>query len=90
MITTLRRWLTCHWASSRIQRYLDTDPSAPLLPGELRRLRSHLEVCAYCTGRVEIYRRLHGELRQWGGTPSSEQVDRVRNAAERLIIRDQD
>ncbi|MGI8867365.1 MAG: anti-sigma factor family protein [Mycobacteriales bacterium] len=87
MITTLRSMLTCRWAARRIQRYLDSDPAAPLEPAELDRLEAHLADCARCSGRAEEYQALARALRQWSDrhAPDPRLVARVRDEAERLV-----
>lgn len=87
MISMVRSMVTCRWAARRIQRYLDSDPAAPLDVAELRRLEAHLAVCARCGPRVEEYRALRSALVQWSERrgPDPQLVARVHDVAERLI-----
>lgn len=87
MITSLRRMVTCHWTARRIQRYLDADPSAPLTPGEIARLESHLAVCERCTRLSEEHRVLHRALSHWPGRalPDEEAVARLRGFVDELM-----
>ena len=87
MITTIHGMLTCRWAARRIQRYLDSDPAAPLDPAELSRLEAHLAACARCSGRAEQYRALSRALAQWSDQhrPDPQLVARAHERAERLI-----
>jgi len=90
MITTLRSMLTCRWAARRIQRYLDSDPAAPLPAAEVDRLEAHLAVCARCSGRAEEYRALGRALREWSDrhAPDPQLLARVRDTAERLVAQE--
>lgn len=87
MITSLRSMLTCRWAARRIQRYLDSDPSALLDAAEVHRLAEHLAACARCSGRVEQYRALSQALheRSVRHRPDPELVTRMYEHAERLL-----
>lgn len=87
MMMSLRSMLTCRWAARRIQRYLDSDPSALLDAGEVQRLEEHLAACARCSGRIERYRALSQALHEWSARhrPDPELVARVHEQAERLI-----
>lgn len=76
MITSLRRMLSCHWSARRIQRYLDADPSAPLAPGEIVRLQSHLAVCEKCAQVADELRSLRIALAHLPG-PSVSDPDAV-------------
>lgn len=80
MTSTLRQMLTCHWTARRMQRYLDSDPAAPLTPGEVARLEEHLAVCDKCTQVVAEHRALNRALSLWsGGMPADPRsVDRMR------------
>ena len=84
MITSLRRMLTCQWTARRIQRYLDADPAAPLTPGEVARLESHLAECDKCTRVTEEHRALHRALSRWPGRPLPDEatVTRLRGFVE--------
>ncbi len=81
---------TCHWSARRIQRYLDADPSAPLSAQEIRRLESHLAICARCSAAVAEHRGLRRALARWASRrgPDPLLADRMRQAAERLIAQD--
>lgn len=81
MIATLHRMLTCRWSAARIQRYLDADPAAPLTPGEVVRLESHLAICEKCIGVVSEHRALRRALAHWpgGAAPDPEAVARLRS-----------
>lgn len=72
MMHSLRRLLACHWSARRIQRYLDADPSAPLTPGEISRLREHLANCDRCAQVVQEHRALHRALSAWPGRPDAD------------------
>jgi anti-sigma factor RsiW len=89
MIAMLRGMLTCRWAARRIQRYLDSDPAAPLDPAEVTRLEAHLAVCARCGGRAAEYRALRAALRSWSQrTPDPQLVARLHDEAERIIAQE--
>lgn len=87
MLTTM--W-TCRWSARRIQRYLDSDPSAPLTTAEIHRLEAHLATCEKCTAAAEEYRGLRRALMRWSQarTPDPTLVARVQETAERLIAED--
>lgn len=87
MLSTM--W-TCHWAGRRIQRYLDTDPAAPLTAQEVHRLETHLATCAKCTATAEDYRGIRRALATWSErrTPDPVVVSRVRDTARQLIAED--
>jgi hypothetical protein len=87
MMTSLRAMLTCRWAARRVQRYLDSDPAAPLGAAEAYRLQTHLAECARCTRRVEEYRALGQALRDWSAqhAPDPARVARLHERADRLI-----
>lgn len=90
MITMLRGMITCRWAARRIQRYLDSDPAAPLTAAEVARLEAHLAVCARCSGRTEEYRALGRALREWSArnAPDAELIGRARETARRLVAQE--
>lgn len=67
MSGALRQMLTCHWSARRIQRYLDSDPAAPLTPGEVARLQAHLATCERCSRVLTEHRALHRALSLWSG-----------------------
>ncbi|MGA8978610.1 MAG: zf-HC2 domain-containing protein [Pedococcus sp.] len=91
MISSLRRMVTCHWTARHIQRYLDADPSAPLTPGEVSRLESHLAECEKCTQVAGEHRALHRALSHWPGRPipDSATVSRLRGFVDQLVDEDQ-
>lgn len=91
MITSLRRMVTCHWTARRIQRYLDADPSAPLTPGEVARLESHLAICEKCTRLNEEHQVLHRALSHWPGStlPDEDAVARLRTFVDDLTGEDE-
>ncbi len=80
MSGTLRQMLTCHWSARRIHRYLDSDPSAPLTPGEVARLESHVATCEKCAQVLTENRALHRALSRWSSRQSVDEaaVDRLR------------
>ncbi len=90
MMSKITTMLTCRWAARRIQRYLDADPSAPLAPAEVRRLRAHLATCRRCSAAAEEYRGVTRALTRWSQRrlPDPAMVARVRVGAERLITED--
>ena len=90
MITALRRMATCHWTARRLQRYLDADPSAPLTPGEVARLESHLAICEKCTRLSEEHQVLRRALEHWPGAalPDPAAVTRLRSLVEDLSRED--
>lgn len=87
---TMRTMLTCRWSARRIQRYLDSDPSAPLGADEVRRLEAHLAACERCRAAVEEFRGIRRALARWSQrqAPDPAAVARLRLAAERLVARD--
>ena len=86
MIGTLRQMLTCHWSARRIQRYLDSDPAAPLTPGEVARLEAHVAACDKCSEVLREYRALSRALGGWSRRRGVDQaaVDRLRGFLEDL------
>lgn len=89
MMSLTSMW-RCHWARRRLQRYLDTDPAAPLSRDEVRRLEAHLTACARCSSLAEDFRGLRRVLRSWSlrRSPDPAAVARLRLAAEQLISQD--
>jgi anti-sigma factor RsiW len=88
MSSAMRTMLTCRWAARRIQRYLDADPSAPLDPGEVRRLEAHLATCTRCTALTEEYRGLHRALMTWATrriAPEQQALARLHRVADQLV-----
>jgi anti-sigma factor RsiW len=77
---SLRQMWTCHWSARRIQRYLDSDPAAPLTPGEVARLEEHLAVCDKCTQVAAEHRALRRAWAAWPGRRVTDPaaVDRLR------------
>lgn len=87
MIGSLRQMITCHWSARRIQRYLDADPAAPLTPGEVARLESHLAICEKCSQVALEHRTLSRLLSRWPGRPIPEPnaVMRLRLFVDELV-----
>lgn len=88
-MSVMSMW-TCMWARRRIQRYLDSDPSAPLSTAEAHRLREHLRTCDKCARIEQEYRGLTRALAGWSAAygPDPVAVARVRLRAERIIGED--
>ncbi len=86
MITTVRQMITCHWSARRIQRYLDSDPVAPLAPGEVARLEEHVATCEKCSAVLHENRTLISALARWSARrpvdPAA--VERVRGFLDEL------
>ena len=81
----IREMLTCHWAARRIQRYLDSDPSAPLTPDDVARLEAHLSTCEKCSGLLAENRALQRSLSLWsGGAVDQRAVDRLHSFLNEL------
>ena len=91
MISTMRTMITCHWSARRIQRYLDADPAAPLTPGEVSRLESHLATCEKCSQVAAELRRLHRALSALPGRPMPDPaaVLRLRGFVDQLVAEEQ-
>jgi anti-sigma factor RsiW len=89
-ISAMRAMLTCRWSARRIQRYLDSDPSAPLGDDEVRRLEAHLAACERCRAAVEEFGGIQRALARWSQrrAPDPAAVARLRRTAERLVPRD--
>ncbi|KGH45343.1 MULTISPECIES: zf-HC2 domain-containing protein [Modestobacter] len=90
MITGLRRMLSCHFTAKRLQRYLDADPSAPLDPGEIRRLEAHLTECDRCASAAEDFRSMRWamlRLSQLVG-PDPAAVARLHRTVDQLLEED--
>lgn len=66
MITWMRTMIECWLAASRVERYLDADPSAPLRPDERERLAAHLAVCDRCNRAAARHQVLRASLRRLG------------------------
>jgi len=90
MMSSLTTMLTCHWSARRIQRYLDTDPSASLEPAEVHRLEQHLMVCEKCSAAAEEYRGVWRALARWSQRrlPDPAMTARVWLAVERVRVED--
>ncbi|MGB0101929.1 MAG: zf-HC2 domain-containing protein, partial [Nocardioides sp.] len=75
----------CHWSARRIQRYLDSDPAAPLTPGEITRLEAHVATCERCEELMHQHRLLHRAFSLWSGRPvDPASVDRMRTVLDDL------
>lgn len=66
MITWMRTMMECRRTASRLERYLDADPSAPLPADERQRLAAHLAVCDRCSREAARHRVLRTSLRRLG------------------------
>lgn len=66
MITWMRTLMECWLAASRVERYLDADPSASLGEGERQRLVAHLAVCDRCSRAAARHQVLRASLRRLG------------------------
>jgi len=53
---------TCWWASRRLDRYLDGDPSAALSHTDVRRVERHAATCRRCAADLAERRRLREAL----------------------------
>ncbi len=87
MIDAVRQMLTCHWSARRISRYLDSDPAAPLSPGEVSRLENHLANCEKCTEVLGEHRALTRALARWSSRSEIDPaaVQRLRGFVDDLI-----
>lgn len=90
MSMSVRSMWTCMWARRRIQRYLDSDPAAPLSAAEAQRLREHLRTCDKCARVERDYRGLTGALAGWSAAygPDPAALARVRMRAEQILAED--
>lgn len=81
----MRELIRCHWASRRLQRYLDADPAASLTDAEVTRLQEHVSMCQACQQAVAEYRSLASLLTRLRplAAPDPRAVDRVRALAAR-------
>ena len=88
MTSSIAMMWTCRWARRRIQRYLDSDPAAPLTGRETRRLEAHLAVCERCGALTGEYRGLRRALALWANrhAPDPAEVARLRRLARRLPV----
>jgi len=66
VITWMWTLMECRHAVSRVERYLDADPSAPLRPDERERLVAHLAVCDRCSRAAARHQVLRASLRRLG------------------------
>lgn len=66
MITWMTTMIQCRRSASRLEQYLDADPSAPLPTDERARLAAHLVVCDRCTRAAARHRLLRSSLRRLG------------------------
>lgn len=66
MITWMQTLIECRRCATRLEQYLDADPSAPLPAGEARRLATHLAVCERCSRAAEQHRLLRASLLRLG------------------------
>ena len=91
MITWMQTMMECRHATSRLERYLDADPSAPLPDEERARLAAHLAVCARCSEKAARHRLLRTALRRLGEhrRPDDAAVARLRHLV-RSITNDDD
>ncbi|MGI9155301.1 MAG: zf-HC2 domain-containing protein [Marmoricola sp.] len=90
MSGTVRQMLTCHWSARRIQRYLDSDPAAPLTPGEVVLLEAHVATCEKCSAVLNENRALSRALGLWSGRRGVDPaaVDRLRGFLEDLTTQE--
>lgn len=56
---------TCWWAARRLDRYLDSDPSAQLSTAEVERLEQHAAACRRCAEDLSERRRVRRSLRDY-------------------------
>ena len=66
MITWMRTMVQCRRYASRLEQYLDADPSAPLPADERLRLAAHLAGCDRCTRGADRHRLLRTSLGRLG------------------------
>jgi len=66
VIAWMRTMIECWLAASRVERYLDADPSAPLGEVERARLATHLAVCDRCSRAAARHQVLRACLRRLG------------------------
>ena len=66
MITWMRTMIECQHTASRVERYLDADPSAPLREDERQRLARHLVGCVRCSREAARHQVLRASLRRLG------------------------
>ena len=88
MITWMRTLMECRHAVSRVERYLDADPSAPLRPDERERLAAHLAVCDRCSRAAARHQVLRASLRRLGDHhhPDPVAVARLQNLVHTIAI----
>lgn len=87
MIKAVRMMLTCHWSARRIQRYLDSDPAAPLNPDEIARLEAHLAECDKCSAAATEYRQINTALSRWAARrmPDPTAVTHMHQVVDRIV-----
>jgi anti-sigma factor RsiW len=87
MITAARTMLTCHWSARRIQRYLDSDPAAPLRPNAVRRLEAHLAACDKCGAAAAEYRQINTALSRWAlrRMPDPDSITHLHGVIDRVV-----
>jgi anti-sigma factor RsiW len=85
-LSEARIMLGCHWSRRRLQRYLDSDPSAPLLASDVTRLEHHLAQCVRCQRVAREHRALRGLLSRWSDPtfPDPAAVARLRDLVDEL------
>lgn len=88
MITWMRTMIECWIAASRVERYLDADPSASLGEGERQRLVAHLAVCDRCSRAAARHQVLRACLRRLGDRqrPDDAAVARLQNLVHTIAI----
>ncbi len=86
MITWMRTMIECRHAASRLERYLDADPSAPLRADERARLATHLAVCDQCSHEAARHQVLRTCLRRLGDRhrPDAAAVARLTDLARTI------
>ena len=81
MITWIRMMIECQHAATRVERYLDADPSAPLREDERSRLAVHLAACDRCSIKAVHHQMLRASLRRLGehNRPNAAAVARLQH-----------
>lgn len=87
MITWMRTMMECRHAASRVERYLDADPSAPLRDTERLRLAIHLAVCDRCGRAAARHQVLRASLRRLGDNhrPDAVAIARVQHLVHTIV-----
>lgn len=87
MIRAIRTMVTCRWSARRIQRYLDSDPSALLTDDEIRRLEAHLAQCDRCSAAAAEYRQIDTALSRWAARriPDPQSVTHMHEVLDRIV-----